>query len=64
MSVEEALEKMTHNIETNAQNIDRKIEDRLEDPNENVEMLARQARGLAQQVESLCTIIRKIEEYE
>ena len=64
MSVDEALEKITHNIKANTQNIDQRIEERLGDPDEDVKMLGRQTRQLAQQVESLCTVIQKLKEYE
>ena len=66
MSVDEALEKITHNIKAETQNIDQRIEERLDDPDpdEDVKMLAGQTRQLAQQVESLCTVIQKLKEYE
>lgn len=64
MSVEEVLEEMTHNIKANAQNIERKIDDRLDDTDEDLKILAGQTRQLAQQVESLCTVLEKVEEYK
>lgn len=64
MSVEEVLEEMIHNVKVNAQNIDRRIDDRLDNPDEDLKILAGQTRQLAQQIDSLCTILQKKEEYK
>ena len=70
MSVDEALEKITHNVKGNVHNLEDELgddlvkSDKLRNADENTRRLAKQLKSLAKQVESLCTVIQKLKEYE